>query len=89
MSLRGLTSSPVRKSSRAIGVPTVQVRVTKEGRAEKETPNWARLQKHIERHEKAGGVAKIVTTRFDDAQMVEGRLIIEMVNVELSWPGSL
>jgi hypothetical protein len=82
MAVRGLTSSPVQKCFRAIGVPSIQKR---DGYVERETPGWLRLKKHIAAHEKAGGIVQVTTTHLDDPVMVEGRLVVEFKNVELRW----
>jgi hypothetical protein len=85
MAVRGLTSAPVRKSFRAIGVPSIQKRPSRDGYVERETPGWLRLKKHIDKHEKAGGLAQVTTMHLDDPVMVEGRLVVEFKNVELLW----
>lgn len=49
-------------------------------------PGWARLQKHIEKHEKAGGWSQITRRQLPEPVDVEGYKCIEMADVELAEP---
>lgn len=49
-------------------------------------PGWNRLQKHIERHEKAGGWVSIERRTLAEPIDVEGYKCIELADVELAEP---
>lgn len=46
-------------------------------------PGWNRLEQHIARHEKAGGLALIRRRMLDEPIEVEGFKCIELADVEL------
>lgn len=49
-------------------------------------PGWNRLQKHIEKHEKAGGWSQITRRTLPEPIEVEGYKCIELADVELAEP---
>lgn len=49
-------------------------------------PGWNRLQKHIARHEKAGGWVSIRARQLDEPIDIEGCKCIELADVELFPP---
>lgn len=49
-------------------------------------PGWARLQKHTDRHEKAGGWVFVNHRHLDEPMEVEGYKCIELADVELFPP---
>lgn len=54
--------------------------------AEKRTPGWNRLQQHIAKHEKAGGLTHIRFRRPEEPLIVDGYWCVELADVELFSP---
>jgi hypothetical protein len=74
---------PVKTRFRAFGVPAKRMKYL--GAEVKETPNWARLKKHIAAHEKAGGRVAITLRPLKEPARVEGWLCVEFADVVLDW----
>lgn len=49
-------------------------------------PNWTRLQRHITKHEKAGGVVLVKTRWLEEAVSVGRFSCVELADVELFSP---
>ena len=72
------------KTFKARNMPVTLLRVR--SAEEFPAPGWNRLQKHIARHEKAGGWSHIERRRLDKPIEVEGWKCIELADVELFEP---
>ena len=55
-------------------------------KAECTAPGWTRLQKHIAKHEEAGGWSRIERRHLPEPITVEGYKCIELADVELFEP---
>ena len=72
------------KTFKARNMPVTLLRVR--SGEEFTAPGWNRLQKHIAKHEKAGGWSHIERRRLDKPIEVEGWKCIELADVELFEP---
>jgi hypothetical protein len=72
------------KTFKARNMPVTLLRIGT--KAEFPAPGWNRLQKHIAKHEKAGGWSHIERRRLDKPIEVEGWKCIELADVELFEP---
>ena len=68
----------------ARGVPVTLLRIGT--KAEFTAPGWTRLQKHIEKQEKAGGSVYVKRRRLDKPIDVESYQCVELADVELFEP---
>lgn len=69
---------------KARNMPTVLRR--KRSGADFPNPGWSRLQRHIARHKKAGGMTCINVRRLEKPVEVEGFDCVEMADIELFEP---
>jgi len=72
------------KNFKARGMPVTLLRIR--SGEEFTAPGWNRLEKHIAKHEKAGGRSSIERRRLDKPIEVEGYKCVEVADVELFEP---
>jgi hypothetical protein len=69
---------------KARGMPVTLLRIGT--KAEFTAPGWTRLQKHIEKQEKAGWTVSVRRRRLPNPIEVEGYKCVELADVDLCEP---
>jgi hypothetical protein len=78
-----MTFVPARNFT-ARGVPVTLLRIRT--KAEFTAPGWTRLQRHIEKQEKAGWTVSVRRRRLPNPIEVEGYSCVELADVDLCEP---